>query len=631
MNDRIEAKLKLLPDKPGVYKMFNSCGELIYVGKAVNLKNRVRQYFRSSANHPPKVAAMVANIDDFDFVIVGNETEALNLESNLIKQNKPYYNILLKDDKHFPYVRIDYKQDYPRVEIVRRFRKDGAKYFGPYLSSYALRESITAVREHFPIRQCKKDIGKAIARGERPCLMYHIGKCCAPCTGRVTKEEYAALLDEVVAMFQGNCKGYIESLTQLMQEASDRMDFEKAAQYRDRIRAMQSISEKQIASSASDKSYDVFALARNELATVAYGLFVRGGNVISAESFNIGADDEPFSEIISQFLMQFYNGMGQIPKEVVIMDEPDDLAAIESCLAEQCGHAVRIHIPLKGEKLKQGELARANAEATIGRKRELTHREWERGEGALIELMQLVGMDVFPRRMECFDNSHIQGRDTVGSMVVFIDGKPEKTQYRRFRTKQAVDGDDYLAMKEHLSRRFQRALDGDEKFAELPELLIVDGGRGQLNVALEVLEEFGLSHISSIELTEKNEEIILPDRQESVILSRSSPVLQLLQRIRDEAHRFAITYHRNLRAKNSLYSVLDGISSIGDKRKRALYEKFLTVEAIKSASVEELRTADGMNITSARSVWNYFHPSGDSLDKSDTANADRMNGDNNEV
>ena len=631
MNDRIEAKLKLLPDKPGVYKMFNSCGELIYVGKAVNLKNRVRQYFRSSANHPPKVAAMVANIDDFDFVIVGNETEALNLESNLIKQNKPYYNILLKDDKHFPYVRIDYKQDYPRVEIVRRFRKDGAKYFGPYLSSYALRESITAVREHFPIRQCKKDIGKAIARGERPCLMYHIGKCCAPCTGRVTKEEYAALLDEVVAMFQGNCKGYIESLTQLMQEASDRMDFEKAAQYRDRIRAMQSISEKQIASSASDKSYDVFALARNELATVAYGLFVRGGNVISAESFNIGADDEPFSEIISQFLMQFYNGMGQIPKEIVIMDEPDDLAAIESCLAEQCGHAVRIHIPLKGEKLKQGELARANAEATIGRKRELTHREWERGEGALIELMQLVGMDVFPRRMECFDNSHIQGRDTVGSMVVFIDGKPEKTQYRRFRTKQAADGDDYLAMKEHLSRRFQRALDGDEKFAELPELLIVDGGRGQLNVALEVLEEFGLSHISCIGLAEKNEEIILPDRQESVILSRSSPVLQLLQRIRDEAHRFAITYHRNLRAKNSLYSVLDGISSIGDKRKRALYEKFMTVEAIKSASVEELKTADGMNITSARSVWNYFHPSGDSLDKSDTENADRMNGDNNEV
>ena len=298
MNEKIEAKLKLLPDKPGVYKMFNARGELIYVGKAINLKNRVRQYFQSSKNHPPKVASMVSNIDDFDFVIVGNETEALNLESNLIKQNKPYYNILLKDDKHFPYIRIDYKQDFPRVDIVRKYKKDGAKYFGPYLSGFALRESITAVREHFPIRQCKKDIRKAIARGERPCLMYHIGKCCAPCTGKVTPEEYRLLLDQVTALFQGNCKTYIDDMTAKMMAESEKLNFEKAAQYRDRIRAMQSISEKQSASSASDNSYDVFALARNELETVVYGLFVRAGNVISAESFSINAGDEPFSEII---------------------------------------------------------------------------------------------------------------------------------------------------------------------------------------------------------------------------------------------------------------------------------------------------------------------------------------------
>lgn len=344
MNDKISAKLKLLPDKPGVYKMYNIRGELIYVGKAVNLKNRVRQYFHSSKNHTPKVASMVSNIDDFDFIIVGNETEALNLESNLIKQNKPYYNILLKDDKHFPYIRIDYRQDFPRVEIVRRYKKDGAKYFGPYLSSYALRESITAVREHFPIRQCKKDINKAIARGERPCLMYHIGKCCAPCTGKVSKDEYKALLSQVAALFQGNCKTYIDSLTEKMNEASNNLDFEKAAQYRDRIRAMQSISEKQIASSASDNSYDVFALARNDLSTVAYGLFIRGGNVVSAESFSINASDEPFSEIISQFLLQFYVGMGQVPKEIVIMDEAEDVDSIEKLLAEQCGHLSLIHI-----------------------------------------------------------------------------------------------------------------------------------------------------------------------------------------------------------------------------------------------------------------------------------------------
>ena len=611
MNEKIEAKLKLLPDKPGVYKMFNARGELIYVGKAINLKNRVRQYFQSSKNHPPKVASMVSNIDDFDFVIVGNETEALNLESNLIKQNKPYYNILLKDDKHFPYIRIDYKQDFPRVEIVRKYKKDGAKYFGPYLSGFALRESITAVREHFPIRQCKKDIRKAIARGERPCLMYHIGKCCAPCTGKVTPEEYRLLLDQVTALFQGNCKTYIDDLTAKMMAESEKLNFEKAAQYRDRIRAMQSISEKQIASSASDNSYDVFALARNELETVVYGLFVRAGNVISAESFSINAGDEPFSEIISQFLLQFYVGMANIPKEIIIMDEADDVDNIELLLQQQSGHAVKIHVPRRGEKLKQGQLARMNAEETIGRHRELTHREWERSEGALTELMQIIGMDVFPHRIECFDNSHIQGRDTVGSMVVFIDGKPDKTLYRRFRTKQNTGGDDYLAMREHLTRRFRRTIDGDEKFAELPDLLIVDGGRGQLNVALEVLNDFGLAYISCIGLAEKNEEIILPDEKESVILARSSPVLQLLQRVRDEAHRFAITYHRNLRARNSLYSVLDSIKGIGDRRKRALYEKFLTIDAIKAADMDELKSADGMNAAAAKSVYDYFHQTTD--------------------
>ena len=611
MNEKIEAKLKLLPDKPGVYKMFNARGELIYVGKAINLKNRVRQYFQSSKNHPPKVASMVSNIDDFDFVIVGNETEALNLESNLIKQNKPYYNILLKDDKHFPYIRIDYKQDFPRVEIVRKYKKDGAKYFGPYLSGFALRESITAVREHFPIRQCKKDIRKAIARGERPCLMYHIGKCCAPCTGKVTPEEYRLLLDQVTALFQGNCKTYIDDLTAKMMAESEKLNFEKAAQYRDRIRAMQSISEKQIASSASDNSYDVFALARNELETVVYGLFVRAGNVISAESFSINAGDEPFSEIISQFLLQFYVGMANIPKEIIIMDEADDVHNIELLLQQQSGHAVKIHVPRRGEKLKQGQLARMNAEETIGRHRELTHREWERSEGALTELMQIIGMDVFPHRIECFDNSHIQGRDTVGSMVVFIDGKPDKTLYRRFRTKQNTGGDDYLAMREHLTRRFRRTIDGDEKFAELPDLLIVDGGIGQLNVALEVLNDFGLAYISCIGLAEKNEEIILPDERESVILARSSPVLQLLQRVRDEAHRFAITYHRNLRARNSLYSVLDNIKGIGDRRKRALYEKFLTIDAIKAADMDELKSADGMNAAAAKSVYDYFHQTTD--------------------
>ncbi|MBO4879159.1 MAG: excinuclease ABC subunit UvrC [Clostridia bacterium] len=608
MNDKIAEKLKLLPDKPGVYKMYNDRGELIYVGKAVNLKNRVRQYFHSSRNHSEKVRAMVANIDDLDFVIVTNETEALNLECNLIKQNKPYYNILLKDDKHFPYIRIDMRQDFPRVEIVRRYKKDGAKYFGPFLSAVALREIITAVRDNFPVRQCKNDIKKMIARGERPCLMYHLGKCCAPCTGKVTRAEYHELVSNVASLFQGNSGAYVKELTEQMQKASEELNFEKAALLRDRIRAVKGVAEKQTASSASERSYDVFALARDELSTLAYGLFVRGGSVVGAESFKIDSGDEPFSEVISQFLVQYYIDSGDIPREIVVKDEPEDAAPIEALLSEQCGHAVRIHTPQRGEKLKQCELARMNAAETLERSRELVHREWERTEGALSELCSVIGIDFLPRRLECFDNSHMQGRDTVGSMVVFIDGKPEKKLYRRFRTKQDVNGDDYLAMREHLTRRYERTLAGDEKFAELPDLLIVDGGRGQLNVALEVLSELGLSHIPAIGLAERNEEIILPDREESVILQRSSPALQLLQRIRDEAHRFAITYHRSLREKSSLYSKLDGIRGIGDARKKALYEKFLTVPAIAEAGIEELRAVNGMDIRSAKSVYAFFHP-----------------------
>lgn len=608
MNQRIAEKLKLLPEKPGVYKMYNGKGELIYVGKAVSLKNRVRQYFQSSRNHTEKVRAMVSNIEDFDFVIVTNETEALNLECNLIKQNKPYYNILLKDDKHFPYIRIDLRQDYPRVEIVRRYKKDGAKYFGPFLSTIALRDAITAVRDNFPVRQCKNDISKMIARGERPCLMYHIGKCCGPCTGKITRDEYHELVNSVAALFNGSSKPYIQELTAKMQEEAENLHFEKAAMIRDRIRAIKSVAEKQTASSASERSYDVFAVARNEFATLVYGLFVRGGSVISAESFKLDSADEPFSEVMAQFLTQFYLDAGELPHEIVCMDEPEDIPSIEALLTEQCGHAVRIHIPKKGEKLKQGELAKLNAEQTLERNRELIHREWERTEGALSELCSIIGVEELPHRMECFDNSHTRGSDTVGSMVVFIDGKPDKSLYRRFRTKQDVNGDDYLAMREHLMRRFERTLSGDEKFAELPDLLVVDGGRGQLNVALEVLAEYGLSHIPAIGLAERNEEIILPDRDESVVLKRSDPALQLLQRIRDEAHRFAITYHRSIRAKTSLYSKLDEVPNIGDARKRALYEHFITVENIAAAEIEELRSVNGMNIRAAKSVFDHFHP-----------------------
>ena len=607
MNDKIEAKLKLLPDEPGVYKMYDIRGELIYVGKAINLKNRVRQYFHSSKNQLPKVKAMVEHIDDLDFIIVGNETEALNLESNLIKQNKPYYNIMLKDDKHFPYIRIDFRQDFPAVQIVRKYKNDGAKYFGPFLSTLALREAITAVRDNFPIRHCKYDINKMIARGERPCLMYHIGRCCAPCTGKVSRETYHSYLKEVEMLLQGNSKKYEEQLTNKMLEESEKLNFEKAAVYRDRIRAMRSIGEKQIASSASSKSYDVFAFARDETATLAYGLFIRKGNVVAAESFNISAGEEPMEEISAQFLMQFYTDSAYAPNQINVSVEPENKEHIENCLSEKFGHSVHIHTPLRGEKHKQCELAQLNAVQTLARREETERRRRERGEGALIELAEIIGLDSIPYRIECFDNSHIRGTDTVGSMVVFIEGKPEKSLYRRFKTKQETNGDDYLAMKEHLTRRFERTLSGDTKFAELPDLLVVDGGRGQLDIALDVLAEYGLSDIPAVGLAEKNEEIILPDRKEPLTIEKNNPALHLLQRIRDEAHRFAITYHRNLHAKNSLYSELDEIKGIGAKRKRALYEKFLTVGEIAAASLDELKKTESMDTPSACAVYEYFH------------------------
>ncbi|MBO4563659.1 MAG: excinuclease ABC subunit UvrC [Clostridia bacterium] len=606
MNDVIRDKLKLLPDSPGVYRMYNSLGEIIYVGKAVNLKNRVRQYFQNTVKQP-KVAAMVSNIADFEFTITASEAEALNLECNMIKQNRPRYNILLKDDKHFPYVRIDFTKDFPRPEIVRRVKKDGARYFGPYLSALTLREAIQAVRDFFPVRHCKKDIARAVARRERPCLMYHIGKCCAPCSGKVSREEYHKYLDEIALLLQGHCKPVVEELTRQMNDAAQNLEYERAAVCRDRIKAMEALAEKQRAATTVINSFDVFAVARDDMNTVVYATMMRDGNVVMTDGYFVTANEESDAEIMASFLTQFYYDSGYVPGEIVCRSLPENSQGIAEWLRSNCGHAVKLIEPKRGEKKQLAELAFLNGTEALKRRKELTVREWERSEGALAELSRIVGMDELPHRMECFDNSHFQGRDTVGSMVVFIDGKPNKDLYRRFRTRTQVEGDDYEAMREHLTRRFQRAADGDTKFNELPDLLIVDGGRGQLNVALEVLDAFGLSYIPAIGLAERNEDIILPDRDEPVSLPRSSSTLHLLQRIRDEAHRFAITYHRSMRSKTALYSVLQEIPGIGEKRRRALFDRFLTMDAIKNASVEELASAEGMNLPAARSVYEFFH------------------------
>ncbi len=608
MNDVIQEKLKLLPSSPGVYKMFNASGEVIYVGKAISLKNRVRQYFQSSKNHPPKVAAMVRQIEDFEYIRVANETEAFSLESNLIKQFKPKYNILLKDDKHFPYVRVDLKQDFPRLEIVRRVKNDGAKYLGPFLSGLLLRDGLALVREHYPIRQCKKDIARMIARRERPCLMYHIGKCCAPCSGNVSREEYHRLLDEVLSFLSGKTDEIIRSLTAQMESAAESMDFERAAILRDRIRAIESLSEKQAVIATTNTMLDVFALGRLEGTTLVFALFVRNGKVIGTEKFRMDADmEESDADILAAFLSQYYAESASFVPEVLLYQDASDMESITEWLGGLAGRKVTLHRPQRGEKRRLTEMAYRNCLDVLEKDASLQKRAWERGEGALTQLSAILGLETVPSRLECFDNSHIQGRDTVSSMVIFTDGQPDKSAYRRFRIREDAGGNDLIAMREALTRRFQKAAENEAGFLPLPDLLIMDGGPAQLQVALEVLDSFSLDFIPTIGLAELSETIYLPGEPEPIALPRNSAPQHLIERLRDEAHRFAISYHRNVHNRNALYSVLDSIPGVGDKRKRALFDTFLTIEAIKAASLDELKAVPLIDARTAESVFGYFH------------------------
>lgn len=609
MNQIIEEKLRLLPSAPGVYKMFNAAGEVIYVGKAVSLKNRVRQYFQSSKNHTPKVRAMVSHIADFETLRTANETEALTLESNLIKQFKPRYNILLKDDKHFPYVRIDYRQDFPRVEIVRRVQNDGARYLGPFLSGIALRDGMNVVREHFPVRHCRKDLKKAMARRERPCLMYHVGKCCAPCSGNVSRAEYHAMLDEISAFLTGHTERVLRELNERMQQAAESLQFERAAALRDSIRAVETLRDKQAAIGTHKDMMDVFALGRLNESVLVFALFVRDGKVIGTEKFRMGAGDgETEEEILAAFLKQYYLEAAAFPPEILLYSDAADMEIIAAWLSERAGRRVWLHRPQRGAKAKLAELAHRNCVDALEKDAALQRRAWERGEGALAELSGLLGLETVPERLECFDNSHIQGRDTVSSMVVFTNGQPDRKAYRRFRIRAEAGGDDLVAMREALTRRFARFASGDAGFDRLPDLLVIDGGRTQLDVATEVLAEAGLSFVPVIGLAEAHELIYQPGEEQPLALPRNSAALHLLERLRDEAHRFAISYHRSLRQKNALFSVLDQIDGIGDRRKRALFDAFVTLDAMKAATVEQLAAVPAMTHATAEAVFAYFHP-----------------------
>ena len=602
MNTVLEDKIALLPEKPGVYKMLDDTGTVIYVGKAKVLKNRVRQYFQSSKNHSPKVRAMVSHIADFETIEVHSEVEALSLESNLIKEFMPKYNILLKDDKHFPYFRIDLRQDFPRIEIVRRVKPDGATYLGPYIVGPSVQEELRLVYDLFPLRHCKKNIAAMQARGERPCLLHHLGKCCAPCSGSVSREEYHAYLKEAIRLLNGKSGELIPYLTQKMQEASDALDFERAALLRDKLKATLALREKQAAINANDLSADVFAVDSLNDARMVFSLFVRDGKVIGTHAFPLEGDgDDAPEEWLHAFLLQYYGQDGiEIPPNILLARECTDLIGIQDWLSGKRRRRVCIAVPQRGVKHQLTDMAKQNCAALLAKNDRIRVREWERGEGALAELSAILGLDEIPSRMECFDNSHLMGTNTVASMVVFRDGKPDKTAYRHFRIRSDAGGDDLLAMREVLTRR----LSGD---GELPDLLVLDGGKTQLSIGVEVLSELNLSHIPVCALAESDELIYLPESDDPIVLPRNSAPLHLIERLRDEAHRFAISYHRNLRSKSALYSLLDGIDGVGDKRKRALFDAFLTVEQIKAASVEDLAAVKGMTLPCAQSVYSFFH------------------------
>ena len=602
MNTILEDKIALLPEKPGVYKMLDDTGTVIYVGKAKVLKNRVRQYFQSSKNHSPKVRAMVSHIADFETIEVHSEVEALSLESNLIKEFMPKYNILLKDDKHFPYFRIDLRQDYPRIEIVRRVKSDGAVYLGPYIVGPSVQEELRLVYDLFPLRHCKKNIAAMIARGERPCLLYHVGKCCAPCSGSVSREEYHALLKEAMRLLNGKSGDLVPYLTEKMQEASDQLDFERAAMLRDKLRATLALREKQAAINANDLSGDVFAVDSLNDSHMVFALFVRDGKVIGTHAFPLEGDgDDSADEWLHAFLLQYYGQDGiEIPPSVLLAQACTDMSEIEAWLCQRKKRKVSLSVPQRGAKRQLTDMAKNNCSALLEKNDKIRLRSWERGEGALAELSAILGLDEVPSRVECFDNSHLMGTNTVASMVVFRDGKPDKTAYRHFRIRSDAGGDDLVSMHEVLTRRLSAE-------GELPDLIVLDGGKTQLHIGVDVLQELNLSHIPICALAESDEIIYLPEQDDPIVIPKNSAPLHLIERLRDEAHRFAISYHRNLRSKSALYSVLDAIPGVGEKRKRGLFDAFLTVDAIKAASIEDLSAVKGMTTSSAEAVFRYFH------------------------
>ncbi|MGU9010340.1 excinuclease ABC subunit UvrC [Clostridium perfringens] len=612
-------QLKILPDKPGVYIMKNSLGEVIYVGKAKVLKNRVRQYFQNSKNHSEKVRAMVKNIAEFEYIVTDSEMEALILECNLIKKYSPRYNIALKDDKFYPFIKITTNEDFPRVYVTRNFAKDGNRYFGPYTNGTAVYEVMGLIKKLFPLRTCKK----AIVEGGEPtraCLNYHINLCKAPCAGYISKAEYWEMIDEIINILNGTDTSIIKNFKLEMEKAAEELEFEKAAKIRDRILAIELISEKQKMFTVKEGDEDFIDLYTDEKDGCAQVFFVREGKVTGREHFMIeNISDDPVKEVISSFIASFYGGTAQIPKTIYVPEEIEDQELIEKFLTEKRGSKVWIKVPKKGDKKNLLDMVRNNAKIMLDQFKEKMVEEKELNKSALTELADVLWLDSLPARIEAYDISNIQGVDSVGTMVVFENGKAKNSDYRRFKIKSVKGPNDYESMREILSRRFSHGLEevnkikernleySKGKFCIFPDLIMMDGGKGQVNIALEVLKDFGIEiPVCGLVKDHKHRTRGIIFNNEEILIRRGSGLMNLITRVQDEVHRYAITYHRSLRDKRTLHSILEDIPRIGEKRRRNLLMKFGSIDNIKKASMEELLDTPGIDKRAAESIKQYF-------------------------
>ncbi|TEU03327.1 MAG: excinuclease ABC subunit UvrC [Dehalococcoidia bacterium] len=605
---RFEEQLKALPQKPGVYLFRDTSGNVLYVGKAANLHNRVRSYFGAPETLSPKLRRMVARVSDFEFLVTDSEQEALILECNLIKKHRPRYNVRLKDDKTYPYLKINVQDDWARVYVTRHMDKDGSRYFGPFASASSVRKTLDLLKKLFPFRSCKRAIN-GIDR--RACLEYDIHRCTGPCIGAISKDEYREIINQVVMFLEGRQESVVKELERKMAGASERLEFERAAVLRDQIRAVEMVTERQKISSTERGDQDVIALAQSKDQANVEVFFIRSGRLIERDHFMVqGAQDEEPGQIMTGFLNQFYDSATYIPHVILLQHLPDDILVLERWLESKRGARVNLLVPQRGEKRRLVEMVAENARQGLEQLRVKRLADPETTAAALVELRDALQLPHAPQRVECYDISDIRGTSAVGSMVVFQGGHPMTAHYRRFRIKTIAGTDDYAMIQEVLRRRFKRA-EGFKRpdksgWTIVPDLVLIDGGKGHLSAARDAMRETGVDFIPVASIAKENEELFRPDIAVPIILARTSPALYLVQRIRDEAHRFALGYHRRVRRREAMASALDNVLGVGPKRKRALLRKFGSVKAIREADIDDIAAVMGMTRSLAQRVREHL-------------------------